>query len=373
MTTGLDSHARSELERGRAADPTIKVVDIAYVRFAKPDLAAVARFAADFGLLPAAETPDALYLRGYGAAHHCYIAERGAASAFLGIGLVAAEARDLERVAALPGAGPIEAVREPGGGQRVRLMSPHGVAVDVIHGQARCTPTPMRPALTVNNADAAARRNVAQRAPAGPAQVKRLGHVVMQTRHHARVLSWLLRSFGLIVSDYQMLPTAPDSGPVIAFLRCDLGLTPADHHTVALVAGFADAFEHAAFEVQDLDAVALGGEHLRRQGWKRAWGIGRHILGSQLFDYWRDPDGMLIEHYADGDLFDANIPTHTTPFSRHGLSQWGPPLPADFIDTSMTARKAAQIVGALAGNSDFTLGKLLGMAKVMRERANRGR
>jgi hypothetical protein len=365
MTPTLDAAAHAELARGRADDPTIKVVDVAYVRFAKPDLAAVARFGADFGLLPAVETADALYLRGYGGDHHCYVAERGAAPAFLGFGLVAAAASDLERLAALPGAGPVESVREPGGGRRVRLTAPNGVLVDVVHGQERVTPTPMRPPLLVNSAVSAPRRNAAQRAPSGAAQVKRLGHVVLQTRQHARVLSWLLRTFGLIVSDYQVLPQAPETGPVIAFLRCDLGATPADHHSLALAAGFAESFEHAAFEVQDLDAVALGGEHLRRQGWTRAWGVGRHILGSQLFDYWRDPDGTLLEHYADGDLFDASVPTASSPFSRHGLSQWGPPLPADFIDTSMTPRKALQIVSALTGNSDFSLRKLVGMAKAM--------
>jgi catechol 2,3-dioxygenase-like lactoylglutathione lyase family enzyme len=363
MTDPLDASARAELARGRAADPTIKVVDVAYVRFAKPDLDAVKRFGTDFGLLPAGETADALYLRGYGDLPFCYAAERGAASEFLGFGLVAAEGRDLERVAALPGAGPIETLREPGGGQRVRMKAPNGVLVDVVHGQSRVAETPMRPALVINSAEATPRQNAAQRAPSGPAQVKRLGHVVMLTRQHARMLSWLLRSFGLIVSDYQLLPG--DAGPAIAFLRCDLGATPADHHSVALAAGFADSFEHAAFEVQDLDAVALGGEHLRRQGWTRAWGIGRHILGSQLFDYWRDPDGMLIEHYADGDRFDADTPTESSPFSRHSLAQWGPPLPKDFIDTSMTPRKAYQLVSALAGNSDFSLKKLVGMAKAM--------
>lgn len=363
MTDTLDAAARAELTRGRAADPIIKVVDIAYVRFAKPDLAAITRFGADFGLLPAGETADAVYLRGYGDLPFCYAAERAAAPAFLGFGLVAAAASDLERVAALPGAGPIEPLHEPGGGRRVRLTAPNGIALDVVHGQTRVGATPMRSALVLNSAEATPRLNAAQRAPSGPAQVKRLGHVVLLTRQHARMLSWLLRSFGLIVSDYQMLPG--DAGPAIAFLRCDLGATPADHHSVALAAGFTDAFEHAAFEVQDLDAVALGGEHLRRQGWTHAWGIGRHILGSQLFDYWRDPDGMLIEHYADGDRFDADTPTGSSPFSRHSLAQWGPPLPKDFIDTSMTPRKAMQLVSALAGNSDFSLKKLVGMAKAM--------
>jgi hypothetical protein len=30
--------------------------------------------------------------------------------------------------------------------------------------------------------------------------------------------------------------------------------------------------------------------------------IGRHIQGGQLFDYWRGPDGFLVEHFAGGEI-----------------------------------------------------------------------
>ena len=62
---------------------------------------------------------------------------------------------------------------------------------------------------------------------------------------------------------------------------------------------------HSAYQVADLDALAAGGEYLRDRGYRRSWGIGRHIQGSQIFDYWRDPDGFLVEHFSDGDLFDS--------------------------------------------------------------------
>ncbi len=358
----LSDRERAELARGRADDPVIKVVDLAYVMFEKPDLAVSERFLADFGLLPAGRVGTALFLRGYGGDAYCYVAQPGTTARFVGFALRAAAAADLYRVAALPGASAVEAIDAPGGGRRVRLRAPHGFEVHVVHGIAAVAPTPLRPPLQVNFAADKPRANAAQRPPAGPAQVHRLGHVVMQAVHHSRTLSWLLRTFGFIVSDYQLLARAPEAGPVVAFLRCDLGATPADHHSVALGAGFADAFEHAAFEVQDLDAVALGGEHLRRQGWKHAWGIGRHILGSQLFDYWRDPDGQMVEHYADGDRFDAAAPTGRSDFGRDSLAQWGPPLPKDFIDTALSPRKALQLVAALARSEDLTLRKLRAMA-----------
>ena len=62
---------------------------------------------------------------------------------------------------------------------------------------------------------------------------------------------------------------------------------------------------HSAYQLADLDEVAAGGEYLRATGYRHAWGIGRHIQGSQIFDYWRDPDRLMFEHYTDGDLFDA--------------------------------------------------------------------
>jgi hypothetical protein len=40
---------------------------------------------------------------------------------------------------------------------------------------------------------------------------------------------------------------------------------------------------------------------LLRKGYTPSWGIGRHILGSQIFDYWYTPDDFMVEHYSDGE------------------------------------------------------------------------
>ena len=39
-----------------------------------------------------------------------------------------------------------------------------------------------------------------------------------------------------------------------------------------------------------------------------AWGIICHVLRSQIFDYWWDVFGNMMEHYADGDLVNQDIP-----------------------------------------------------------------
>ena len=108
----------------------------------------------------------------------------------------------------------------------------------------------------------------------------------------------------MIVSDFLYYPGQRDRGPAMSFIRCDRGSTPADHHTLALALGPSNRYVHSAYQACDLDAIAAGGEYLRELGYYRSWGIGRHIQGSQIFDYWRDPDGFLVEHFADGDMFD---------------------------------------------------------------------
>jgi hypothetical protein len=87
-----------------------------------------------------------------------------------------------------------------------------------------------------------------------------------------------------------------------------------------------------AFEVLDLDDLMTGNAHLRSAGWKHSWGVGRHVQGSQLFDYWRDPFGNKIEHWTDGDLVnDQHARTHG-PLSPAGLSQWAPPVTPEFFE-----------------------------------------
>ena len=95
----------------------------------------------------------------------------------------------------------------------------------------------------------------------------------------------------------------------MSFIRCDRGSEAADHHTLAMTLGPRTRYVHSAYQVADLDSLAAGGEFLKDAGFNRSWGIGRHIQGSQIFDYWRDPDGILLEHYTDGDRFDASLET----------------------------------------------------------------
>jgi hypothetical protein len=214
------------------------------------------------------------------------------------------------------------------------------------------------------------RTNATQRPPRVPATVERLGHVVLQSTKYIETLDWYLQHLGLIVSDFKYFDGQRAKGPTMSFIRCDRGSLPADHHTLAMTLGPRNRYVHSAYQVSDLDALAAGGEYLLQQGYYRSWGIGRHIEGSQIFDYWRDPDGFLVEHFTDGDRFDCTLEPGWSPMTASGLAQWGPPATADFMGVSPrrtdTFRELGSMVSALRDSNEFDVTRLRGLMKVAR-------
>ena len=83
--------------------PVAKVTDIAFGRLQSPDLDLAEEFLLDFGMVRAARTKDALYMRGTDPAHYIHVTEKGEPK-FLGLGWYAASEDDLKKAAALPGA-----------------------------------------------------------------------------------------------------------------------------------------------------------------------------------------------------------------------------------------------------------------------------
>jgi hypothetical protein len=341
------------------------VTGLAWLEFEKPDLGRPERFARDFGLSVHARTDGVLHLRGAREGTQCVVIRQGAVSRFVGPVFQAADAADLDRLARAAG-GAVEQRPDLGGGRRVRLTDPSGVPVQVVHGVEELPALPRQAPVTWNVAGRPARTNATQRPPREPARVERLGHVVLASRVFGRALDWYLQHLGLIVSDFLHLPGQRERGPTMAFIRCDRGSEPTDHHTLAMVLAPEAGYVHSAYEVADLDALAAGGEYLRECGYHRSWGIGRHIQGSQVFDYWRDPDRVLVEHYADGDLFDATLEPGWAPMSADGLRQWGPRPTRDFLGTSPSPALLRCALEALREDNELDLGRLLGLAKAMR-------
>lgn len=339
-----------------------RAIELAFLRWEKRHLAPTERFWRDFGLHIVSSSDDHVLARGAGPAPCIAMAARGPRDRFVGPAFRMSDDTDLDRYVQEFGAQWLAPTGIPGGGRGVALSDPSGRSVWLLQGQSGVAPLPMRAPLVAdtNTPSHTPRVNRTVRAPIEPAQVVRLGHVVLQTVDFARMADWYLRVLGLIPTDVQHLA---DGSPALAFCRLDLGDRPADHHTLVLVGGLEEKYEHSAYEVIDLDALGQGQQVLRAQGHRHMWGIGRHLLGSQLFDYWFDPDGYDYEHYTDGDVFTADHETAYSPLEFGGIWAWGQDAPAS-MKPSKGLRTALRVLGLLRRRA-ITLRRLMLLSKAV--------
>ena len=307
----------------------IAVTDIAFVRHRAPDLEQMAAFYEDFGMHRAGQGDDVLFMRGVGASPYLVAVERGD-TANLGMGFHAASAADLERFAAERNA-PVQHSTTPGGGRFVRIKDPCGFTVDVVHGATPAVALPQRTPVTGNTAAQRTRHGETVRSKVAPAQVRRLGHLVLFCADFQAMLDFYTNVLGFRISD-AFYDGTPENLRV-AFLRCGLGERWTDHHTIGIAQSRdgVSRFGHSAFEVSDIDDLVQGGEFLKQRGHRHSWGVGRHILGSQLFDYWRDPVNNHVEHWTDGDLVNDSVPSTFQQIGKDTMHQWGPEVPEQFF------------------------------------------
>lgn len=344
--------------------PTARVRRLVRMTVERPDPAKARRFFADFGLTPTAPpTADTLHLGGADGERAIYTVRRGPRPRLLGLTFTADEDA-IARLAALDEASDPPALdSEPtGSARRIRLAGPMGLWIDVV---ARA---PSGQNETLNETGDETRRhprlNQPVRLAEQPPAVRHLGHVALEAVDFEGAVAWFTARLGLIPSDVQVLA---DGTPALVFLRCDRGPEPTEHHTLVIARSVEDGLNHAAFAVDDLDAVAMGQTVMRAAGWRHAWGVGRHLMGSQIFDYWYDPWGSLVEHYADSDRFDAAHPPGVMRMSRSSMAQWGPPMPSHFANARLTPRRLWAIARGLRREPSLTIQRLLLLKRALTE------
>jgi len=345
----------------RCAAPLTKATTLAYLMFERPDLDLAETYLTSFGLRVTAREPDKLFLRGTAPSPYCYVVFKAAKPRFVGLAFTVPNAADLTKLSALPGASSIEAITWPGGGKRVQLRDPAGFRVDAVWGQQEVETLPHRTPIRLNAPGELVRVDDPQRPPFDPPEVVKLGHVLIEVANFQAASSWYTRNFGLIPSDVCVFP---DGAPGATFFRLDLGDQPADHHTLAMAQSFMAAYGHSAYELVDLDAIGVGQRLLQNAGWEHSWGIGRHMLGSQVFDYWQDPWGDKHEHYCDGDVFTSATPTGVYPISREAMAQWGPQMPKSFTKPHINLKTLTALSRNLYGCEDLSIKRLKELIKL---------
>jgi catechol 2,3-dioxygenase-like lactoylglutathione lyase family enzyme len=306
----------------------VKVSDLAFGRLQSPSLDEAEEFLTAFGMVRSDRTKDALYMRGTDANHHIHVTHLGP-SKFVGLAWFVENEDQLKQFAKAPGASGIENIDEPGGGKRVRISDPHGYQMEVLCGLAQLPKLPIRKNL-VNTGDVKVRQGELMRLERGASQVKRAAHAVIMTPNAAEKVKWYREMFGLVCSD-EVYAGAKDH-IIASFNRCDQGETYVDHHVFLCIEGPKAGINHLSFESQNIDDVMLGHEHLVKQDkYKHVWGIGRHVLGSQVYDYWQDPWGRVHEHWSDSDMLNIHAKANLLPAEEGLNSQWGEAVPQEFI------------------------------------------
>ncbi|KAH8648844.1 putative 2,3-dihydroxybiphenyl-1,2-dioxygenase or glyoxalase/bleomycin resistance protein-like protein [Ilyonectria robusta] len=314
------------------APPPILLDRLAHVCYQHPDLNEAKRFLLDFGLLVEKEEPDRIFFRGYGPEPVIYIATKGK-RAFLGGTWVVQSMAELEKTVSYHNASRIQDMDAPGGGKYVTLRDPNDMVVRLVFGQTlRSAET--YGAVIMNASSTKPRKGEFVRLKPGPSEVYKLGHYGFSVHlpHFMKVRNWYTTTFNLKVTD-SVFDTSTNED-ITSFLHIDKGAEFVDHHSIFFVTHTEDKpshIHHSSFECNNFDTQQFGHDWLEKNGWKNCWGVGRHLLGSQIFDYWFDATGNVIEHYSDGDLVNCHTPLSREPAAPESLFVWGPNIPLAFL------------------------------------------
>lgn len=163
-------------------------------------------------------------------------------------------------------------------------------------------------------------RGAGPRSKAATVRPTRLSHVLLFTPDVSGAVEFYRRSVGLNLSDR--------SGNIVAFMHARHGC---DHHLVAFVTSKSRGFHHSSWDVPGLEEVGLGSAQMRKAGYGDHWGVGHHVLGSNYFDYVRDPWCTWWEFSSHIDYIPAGMEWDTGDYApEDALYLWGPDLPASF-------------------------------------------
>ncbi|GFG23267.1 metapyrocatechase 2 [Aspergillus udagawae] len=328
-----ESLAKWKERCGIKTENQIRLVKLAHMRYQHPDLDAITVFLQDFGMKVVKRTDEEVWYRGYGTDQYVYYARKGAEKEFLGGTFEVESYQDLQRAANLPTGSAIQELKDaPGGGFMVTVKDPEGFPINLIYGQSPAAPGEYPSKLVVNYESDKPRIRHFQRFVSGPAAVHKLGHFGLCVQKFQEMVTFYTTTFNLVPSDFLYVEKDGKKKNVALFAHIDRGADYVDHHSFFMSMNSTSHIHHCSFEVHDFDTQNLGHQWLAKKGYEPVWGVGRHILGSQLFDYWWDTTGYMIEHYADGDLVSEETPIGYGPAGDESLAVWGPEVPKWFLD-----------------------------------------
>ncbi|RBP02867.1 glyoxalase/bleomycin resistance protein/dioxygenase superfamily protein [Roseiarcus fermentans] len=164
-------------------------------------------------------------------------------------------------------------------------------------------------------------RGAPARSAARKVGATRLSHVALFTPDLDRALAFYTQALGLRLADR--------SGDIIAFTY---GRHGSDHHMLAFAAGPAPGLHHTSWDMPSVECLGLANTQLRAAGYAIHWGPGRHVLGSNYFNYTADTWGQLWENSCHIDYIEKDAPWEVANFAdEDAFYLWGPDAPAEMM------------------------------------------
>ena len=158
---------------------------------------------------------------------------------------------------------------------------------------------------------------------------RRIEHVnvIVEDTHGAS--DFIVKTFGMRVSD-----RAGDG--LLSWHRAADGY----HHSIAVGPG-PNKLHHYAFDLRALEDLAGIADTLTMKKRALFWGPGRHGAGGNVFTYYIDPDGCIVENSTDMYRIDQDAlhePKNwdiSEGMAGLWINTWGTPPPANFFEPGM--------------------------------------
>jgi catechol 2,3-dioxygenase len=261
------------------------IVAIRSVAFGMHDLAcAEAFYTATWGLRVCARQGGVVYLRASGNDHHVLSLHPHPRAEILSVSFRAQSEEALTRIG--------EAVRQNGG----TVICPAAQNSEPDGGVAMTIATPEGFVLRLHHGDALHDDGAAQ-----AVLPLRMSHVNLNCRDVEATARFFQDALGFALSD---------RSKAMAFLRCN-----SDHHAVVLADSGVDGLNHVAFMMPEWESVMRGSGRMIDAGFPIGWGVGRHGPGNNVFAYFVDPFGFVIEYTAEVLEVDES-------YEPHGPDYW---------------------------------------------------
>jgi catechol 2,3-dioxygenase-like lactoylglutathione lyase family enzyme len=292
------------------------ILAVRSVEFGVPDLArAEAFYTKTWGLRVSARRGEVVYLRATGSDHHVLALHPHPSAEILSVSFRVRSEDALALIAsAVAQAGgkvidPASPNPEPDGGVVLKVATPEGFVLRLHHGDA-----------------------VHDDGAAQAAMPLRMSHVNLNCSDIEATSRFFQNVLGFALTD---------RSKAMAFLRCN-----SDHHAVVLADSGLDGLNHVAFMMPEWDSVMRGSGRMVDAGFPIGWGVGRHGPGNNVFAYFVDPFGFVIEYTAEVLEVDDSYQPHGPDYwvwPPGRSDHWGiaPPKPESVKKAQLAIRFAA--------------------------------